>query len=316
MKKLILELYIVSFIVAIFYGCNIKSNVEPENTISSTEQTKSKAQNEDSKNFGDYLKDATDNLNSGFGSAGRLDASEAQCGLKIDYSQFKANKTITYTFDGTSCNGIVRSGKAIVKLVNGQKFEDQNATWTIKFEAYSAVINGKKINMDADFTCKNVTGGSAWGVILGPWITALGVNYKPIVKEKLTGIAFLKLDTTALTRTWNINRLATVSRVDSDWTISLDGDTSINGYNKVIEWGETRFGDTFYKEMQSPLAINSKCDWWRPTSGKCKHTVIKPSNKKYFINSEFLFDAKGCGNAFKLDVSDENNNSWNATLYY
>jgi hypothetical protein len=312
MKKILLGGALASLLIS----CK-KTEVAPTTSVkadSATVKVASATQTDDNKNLNDGVDNAMNGVKDGFSAAGaRIDMTE-KCGVTIDYTKYSDTKTITYTYDG-SCNdnGAVKSGKIVVILVKGAKFEEKGASYTAKFEAFSTQINGKTIYLEGSLIATNVTGGNAWLTIFG-W-----PGYTSPVIEKVKGSATAKIDTSKAA-TWEFARTTTVSRVDSTWKISIAGDTSVNGYTKVIDWGSNRYGESYYKEMTEPFEISSKCGgllaFYRPSGGKCKITVERSDKAKYFIDWAWLLNSQGCSNGIGLTVSDESKNSWNLTVKY
>lgn len=299
-------------LVVLMIGCRPlkKEEVTPE---SKTMEITSIAQTDDNKNLNDALDNALTGLKDGFSGAARMDAVE-KSGVVVDYSKFKTEKTITYTYDGiTNENGAIKSGKIVVKLESGAKFEDKGSIYSATFQAFSTKISGTTIKLEGSLKATNVSGGNAWLTIFG-W-----PGYTNPVIEKIRGSATATIDTSKAA-TWQFARTTTVARKDTLWTISIDGDTSINGFTKVIDWGTNRYGEIYYKEMTEPFLISSNCGglfaFLRPSGGKCKITVEKKDKSKYFINWSWLIDTVGCGNGFSLSVSDDKKNEWNFSAKY
>ncbi|MDX2191293.1 MAG: hypothetical protein SFY32_15680 [Bacteroidota bacterium] len=323
MKNLFLNCLTTTFIVFFLFlnGCKPKAK-DPAPTASVTE-TASAQQTDDNKSINDGLDNAINSVRDGLSNSNANGRSEivADCGVVIDYRKFKTEKTITYTYDGTDCKnaGIIRRGTIVVKLLAGNKYSEQGAKYSADFQAFTITINGKSIALQGTVYNTNTTGGEPWGVILGPWVTALGVNYKSTVIEVTRGTANASINNVSIAG-WSIAKKTTFSRVDTTWSIAFDGDTSLNGYNKVLEWGNNRYGETFYKEMTTPFSVTSKCGGFlaflRPSGGVCKMTVIKADKKKYYINWEWLLSTSGCAEGYKLSISDDDKNSWSTTVLY
>ncbi len=175
-------------------------------------------------------------------------------------------------FDKDSCSGkIKRDGEIEIALVSGDDWSDKDAEMKISYLNYEIEVLGQEGSGPKNFFSKrtltgvhnvvNVSGG--------------------VMSDFLDGtIEFLERKTTAknLSVTFNDNALAQrydeVSirefRKEGDVTTLVSrGDTTINNYTNVQEWGVDVYNQRFYRVIEEPIE-KTLCDndkRWRFTKG-------------------------------------------------
>ena len=310
MKKSIILFISVIFIVS----CKQNSDVAPGSNVVRgfvTDQTSN------DKNLTDAIVSGLNGIKSGFLNASTSLGIVTLTCATINYKEFgyTNTKTITYSYDKPcSDSGVVKLGEIRVILQNDSSFEAKDAVYTVEFKKFSITINGKSgiKDLDGTFTVTNTSGGNAWAQKLNPKNGVPRITVTELIKGQakcLVSIAGEVISSQFAYKT-------TTYRDTLTWSMTLDGDTSVNEIKKVMAWGNGRDGITYYKTVTQPYSFTRTCGLFRPTSGKSTTTLVKGDGSKYSINAASILNTTGCGSGFTLAVADDKKNTWNYTVGY
>lgn len=164
-----------------------------------------------------------------FFSSGKFNPSDNGffCGLSTIDSTTKSIWKIS--FDGTSCNSKKkREGMIIISLEKGTRWEDKGAIMSVQFKNYKVtdLATGRTVEMAGTQRIRNETGGSIVNMIdnkLVHVIRTFGLVYYFDDKPKIINEA----------------KRRTFSKIGIDYHIENSGDTTVNNYPFVAEWGQT-----------------------------------------------------------------------------
>lgn len=278
MKSILSTSIILVLFTSIFVSCKKQST---ENEL----DPKVQQHNEDAGSYKSELDQADNDINNSLSNTGlgKKGGSSPLCGVTIDTSLI-SQKIIIYNFDGvTPCfsPSKTRSGKIKVQLTAGNKWGDIGSIITQTFMNYKVtrLSDKKSITLNGVKTYKNINGNNWLGYLLG--ITALKFQ------ERALNIA-VTFDN-GQTATWNSARTSELKFTPEKTnpaipyaytTFSCNGDTSINGTNKVEAWGVNRFGQNFISYYNSPITSNDYCGLWRFNSGELVYNIN---------NADFIF---------------------------
>lgn len=115
---------------------------------------------------------------------------------------------------------------------------------------------------------------------------------------------------------WQIARRRVSTAVGAVYTITISGDTTVNGINNVAVWGLNRNSTMFYTQISSPIVFSSTCING-PISGVKVHKGIARE-----ITVTFGVDAAGnpvsanCPYGFKLNWTNLRNETKTAVVSY
>ncbi|MFC2176374.1 hypothetical protein ACFLR1_05335 [Bacteroidota bacterium] len=203
--------------------------------------------------------------------------SSSPCGVTVDKSKLD-QKIIVFTFDGkTSCftPSRIRSGKIIVELVSGNRWQDAGAVLKQTFVNFkiTRLSDDRKIEFNGIKTLENVNGHK--------WFQFFAGTTEFLYKSRANEMKITLDD--SQNATWSHARKVSWSFVNGSTPyveFSAQGDTTINGYDNVDSWGVNRYGKNFTTFYTQPLTSNTNCGLWRFKSGQLIHAVDK---KKYTL---------------------------------
>lgn len=233
--------------------------------------------NTDANNMKGGLDQTDNDINNALGdipSFGKTDGAEnilssPLCGCTIDSSQI-AQKILYFNFDGvTPCfsPSSTRSGQIKVELINGTNWSQAGAVLKETFINYkiTRLFDNKSITFNGEKTLKNINGNNWYGFILG----ISNLKYQ----ERMFNMA-VSFDNN-LSATWNSARITEWSYVPSSSKINFtaSGDTTMNGFTNVDNWGINRYGDNFTTYYNTPIVSNTYCGLWRFNAGELVHNL-------------------------------------------
>jgi len=177
----------------------------------------------------------------------------------------------------------------------------------LAFQGYGVTHKGNKMTFDGLQTVTNVTGGLPRSIFTPGAIVAC----------KVSGDMVLKFDSSALKRTWSMNRKISWSNTNGVLSYSISTNNVVDGLPKVSTWGTNRFGNSFYTQILLPVTANSTCGWYRPTGGERFHTVKDPNGSIiYSINSKINVGDSGCGNGFTITTTNKRGKVRSVTMSF
>lgn len=243
---------------------------------------------EDSGNVTSALNSSTDDAANAVGGitslSGKTDGALAICGYTIDSTQ-KSSGIITINFDGTPCNNNSKTGSIVATLENysgGTRWKDAGAVLKLEFQnvQVTKISNGKSLTINGNHYITNTTGGVAWKVLQG--LATSTVTHKHVADN------FTVTFDDGSQRVWSVRRSRSFSVNGQAITVTVTGDTTVNGQANVEAWGTNRRGNTFTTAITSAIASNNTCGYYKPVTGELNHLV---SNKS--MNVLFGVDASG-----------------------
>lgn len=237
-------------------------------------------------------------VGSGFGKTGPIS------GATIDDSTFIGEKKIVITYNGNSAdNKRNRTGTITVQLTSGANWGEVGAVLTITYSNFKVVniASGKSIVLNGQHIITNISGVRSF------------VN--PSVTHKVRGNMTLTFDG-GKSLSWQVARRRISTVAGTTYTITISGDTTLNGTNNIVVWGVNRNESSFYTQINTPVVYSSTCING-PISGVKVHKGIARE-----ITVTFGVDASGnpvtgtCPYGFKLNWNNIRNEAKTAVISY
>lgn len=267
-KKLWLTLIVFALVTGLTFNACKKDDTDDDSKTPTTlteEQIISQQANdeEDFQAASDNADETADKVMGSIAGTGKGIMIEKPCDATIDSSLLITDKQITITFNGTNCNGngIIRTGKIILKLTTGNRWVDSNAVLTVTYENFSVTRRAKTIVINGTKTHTNLSGGKIGQVSSGKTIRHKVVSSN--MKCKINN---------ATERTWNVNRLKTFTKEGNYIKLALSGEGTSGSYTNLVTWGTNRAGKEFFTKIQTPVVISTECTAG-PKSGVKIHYV-------------------------------------------
>lgn len=291
-----LSLVLLTALVLSFTGCKKDTSTTTSTPNTTSIQNLSNDENQVTKASDEALNDINNVLD---GSGGTLKSTELlPCHATLD-STSAVHDTITYyiTYNGTNCDGnLFRTGNINIKKHVFTEWHMAGATITylyVNYHVYHVLHPDKAITMNGTKTYENVTGGLLF---------MLGNGLDSIVHKEWGSMTILFDNNT--TRSWNIARQLTYTRVSQKLVLKTDGFGSADSLNYLVIWGINRDGEQFYDQILQPNIFKQKCEW-DPCAGIKKLTI--PSDNKgatitwgYNIHNEPITGDE-CPTKYKVD---------------
>ena len=302
-----LILLCMAAIISLSVSCKKKETEDPAMAQQSTVDEQTRQFSEDGNNYKQISDEANDDadvaVNSvvSFGRGIKTPAASLStpCGYTID-SSLASQKILTLVFDSvTYCYNPsrIRAGKIKVQLTSGNTWGDAGSVLTITYLNYRViyfrnnqphhiVFNGVK-------TYENVNGLS-----INFWLGTASLIYK----ERANNI-LVDFENGSANAVWNSARRITwdYSPQTTDLTLTVTGDSTMNGISNVDSWGVNRYGYSFTTYYNSAIVTNTHCWLWRPVAGEFVHRV---DNKDYIItfavNPDGTPRTDACGYGWKI----------------
>ena len=264
MKKAYLLFIATGFITGMSLLNSCKKDTA-DNTDVATLNEEQAGDSEDVTAATDAVDDDIDNVVSS-SSLKSASALVLPCNATAD-SSLLVNKKCTINFNGDNCNGTrTRTGKVEITLTSGTKWSDEGAVLTVKYTDLKIVRKAtqKYITLNGTKTHTNVSGGL---------LKNLGLVGTPTVIVRKTESNSMSVTfTNGTTRTWNIARTRSFSKVGNYYTITISGFGVADGKTSLETWGTNRRNTAFYTEINSPIVMSQECDY-NPSSGEKTHYV-------------------------------------------
>jgi hypothetical protein len=322
MKKTIISISTLFIAGSMIFSACKKDTVDPTPAATTTNasvdsQQAQSANATDVNNTDSQINSALDDVNAmaAGSSSARLDGSNLFCGVsKIDSSEVTISgvgtKIITYTYDGTSNCGKrtwTRSGKVIVTLIGGKHFRDQGAMWTVSFAGYRTnTKDSNTIQLDGLHTVTNVSGGL-------PKLVYKSDAINPVIhKVRSENMTITYSDNS--TRTWSVARqLSYGYSAGNGASLTISGDTTVNGTSGIVMWGTNRFGHTFTTQIKTPIVTSSDCFWF-PSQGERLHIVTDPATSKFVSTDETFINGGKCATGYTITFTKLNGTTKTLTV--
>ncbi len=195
--------------------------------------------------------------------------------IVITYNGDGYNEGRSYNYNDYYHNRKKRTGIVSLQLINGNLWTDVGAV--LKVDAINFKVTylslGKSITINGTHYITNVSGGEH----------LLSDN----VIHRIRGNVEVAFDDNSA-RQWQVARLKTMTRKGE----TIAGDTTVDGYDKVIVWGSNRAGTKFYTQASQTIEYFSEnCSYLLPTAGIKVHNGLTRA-----ITVAFGVDASGNAN--------------------
>lgn len=216
------------------------------------------------------------------------------CDASVDSSLINQG-IITLTFNGSGCNGKVRTGQikyTVVNYSNGARWRDVSAQLTINFIDYKVTRNGKSMLLNGTHNLVNVSGGL---------VNELSADKPSIVRTVSSNNMNITFDDNT-TRQWSVAKRRTWDYNGGNYKLTITGEATVSSLNSVCAWGTNRKGKSFITQITSPVVVLKNCGWGKPVSGVKVHTVEdKTATVTLGTNANGDVDSGNCPNNFKVE---------------
>jgi hypothetical protein len=259
--------------------------------------------------------DATNSVGSMHALAGKTAGGMGSlCGTELSADSTNGLVVINYT--GFNCsNKIFRTGTLTVTLqnyANGTRWKDAGAVLQLNFQNVKCNINATNASYTFNGICyiKNLTGGLAWQIINN--ITTGTVTHEIIADN----LSITYSDGSA--RTWSLRRQRSFQDSASMVSITITGDTAVNGFANVDAWGTDRGGEPFTGSLISPIVSNNTCGFFSPVSGEyiCQFARRKIDILYGVDENGFPVTAGNCAYGFQITYTAKNKTLVKIDSYY
>lgn len=292
----------VAIAVSLLFNSCKKEEIITPNPIDNQETVYSKTQTKDNSNIESSVDDILNDVDSQLASSGaRMEACDVSSTTITG-----TNKAITFSFNWSSCNGTTRTGEVVLTLESGTRYSSVGSIWKKQYKNVVIVstLLGKNITLNGDVFLTNVSGGFPYRTLFS--------GSSPVVYKVRSSNMNVKLDTTTATRQWNMARKYTWSNVSNITTLSIEGDTTIGGYSKLIQWGKNRNGQDFYTQLPTSATVGLTCGS-RPISATRTHTLERTSGN--IVSEEKVTTNSACASTYAVSVK-VNGNIYNYAINY
>jgi hypothetical protein len=232
---------------------------------------------------------------------------EQVCGALVSYDSIHGMITITY--NGAECNGVInRLGTITITLLDytqGARWKSAGATLQVAYLnlVVTNIVSGASYTLNGTHYLTNVTVCLAYQVMDG---SVTGTVAHKHITDNFT-VTFAN----GTQKTWSARRTRTFTGAGilSVRTVTLAGDTSINGESNVEIWGTNRNGDAFSSSLIVPIASNNVCGYYHPVSGEYTHFVANRTVDVLFgVNSAGLpITGATCAFGYKITYTVNGN---------
>lgn len=157
--------------------------------------------------------------------------------------------------------------------------------------------NGYEVMFLTNSTSVKFTGTAALTNVYGGYLQNITAG-DSLVERIRASISFTYNDNVAVIQlfNWYLSQERTFTIYDTVMNAITRGDTNINGYLNVSTWGTTRFGNSFYTAITSPMVQNISDPHlsYNPLSGdKAIEGITEPILSSYGVSSVGLPQATG-----------------------
>jgi hypothetical protein len=273
---------ILSFLTAFLCLSMVFISCQKENRDTTDNTAEVSAHSDDDSRFSSESDGAANDINAVLettaGFNGRGNGIQVICDATVVVDTLSNPRTITITFNGTSClPGRTRTGVIVVSMAQGVRWKNAGAQINVTFQNFkiTRTRDNKSITINGTQTHTNVSGG----LLIN--LPALGTITHTITSSNMS-ITF----DNASHRNWQVARQR-VFTYNNGVVITVTGMHSQGGVTGIAEWGTNRFGNTFTTAITSPLVVRQDCDF-RLTTGTVKHTAAA-----FTATAAFGLDANG-----------------------
>ncbi len=281
----------------VFTSCR-KKEVEDDGDETPTFSTQANDAQANSANADDAYTDADNAMSNSRTIAGTNTASTATifwpCDATADTSQIQQG-IVTLTFNGNGCNGKIRTGVITYELVNyaaGARWKDVNAKLILNFINFKTTRNGKDMTITGTHNLVNVSGGL---------ISELGGDKPSIVRTVRSNNMSILFDDNTV-RTWSVAKRRIWDYNGGNLKFTMTGDTTVNGFTNVCDWGTNRKGSAFTIQVSQPVVHLKNCGYNKPVSGtKIHHVSGRIATVTLGTNVSGNLDGASCPNNFKAE---------------
>lgn len=206
---------------------------------------------------------------SGIETAGANPISSLICDATITLDTTVSPKTITITYNGsTNCSMTrVRTGVVVITLpASGQRWSTGGAQITVNIQnlKITRLRDNKTITLNGTHVYTNVSGGSLSNLALGGDVTS--------ITHTIVGDSMQITFDDGSQRLWNAARQRVYTYNDG-YVVTTTGLHSDGTNQGIVEWGTTRYGNTFETLITTPMVISQSCSF-RLTSGAIE--ILRP----------------------------------------
>ncbi len=287
---------IIAITIAIFLvsGCKKKADPIPDPTptpfVSPTDSTSQTTRASDQSNVENESNQAMDEANSALLQVSTTRGVQTTCGYTIDSLQ-KATGKLTLNYDGTLCNGKIRTGSITVQLpwngTNITTWATQGSVASLTFTDYKVVYpnnNNASIKFNGIHAVKNQSGGGWIQLYLGQAIIHKVRSHMQISFNGGTAIEW----NSAKLRTLTFNNSTNVLHA----AVAADSINVNNANEHILMWGINNMGDHFV----ITLNVDFSYDIWNPITnciGKPLTGLIEYHGITYTITLTYGVDIGG-----------------------
>jgi hypothetical protein len=292
--------------ILIFTACNRKNDVTPDDSSAQIQNGNDdhNASIESDAALNDANKAISDQIamNGARIAAGPIPIVLTGAGATYIYDSTATDRRITITYDGTTIiNGRTRTGKVVGTIPKktgnvSVHWTTPGAVLTLKCTNLKAtrVSDGKSLTLNGAKTVTNVSGGD---------IKTLAATGTGSIVHKIKGTDTLTFDNGGK-RTWNVARTRTITKITNGYSISISGDTTIDGHSRVAMWGTNRAGIAFYSTISTPVVWNdTSCSpFFVPVSGvRIIQGLEHALSITFGVDNSGTVVTTGCPYGFKLN---------------
>lgn len=204
------------------------------------------------------------------------------CDATVTLDTTNSSKTITITYNGsTNCSGTrTRTGVVVISLPVGQLWSTAGAQITVSIQnlKITRIRDGKSIVLNGTHIYTNVSGGR---------LTDLALGDVSSIKHTITGDSMQITFDDGSQRIWNVARQRVFTFNGTGFLVTTTG-LHTDGTNMgIVEWGTTRYGNSFETLITTPMVIDQNCNF-RLTAG-----AIEIFRKDITTNVTFGLDSTG-----------------------
>jgi hypothetical protein len=187
------------------------------------------------------------------------------CDATVTVDSLSSPRKITITYNGVNCNPYkTRNGTVVLTLPSTVRWRDAGAILTVSIQnlKITRTADNRSITINGIKTIKNLTGGL---------IRNLATPSATITHEINSSNMSVTFDDNSQ-RTWQIAKKR-VFTYNNGIVITTTGNTTVDGYTGVSEWGINRYGNAFVTVISQPMVIRQDCNF-RLTAGQLTHNRL------------------------------------------
>ena len=213
------------------------------------------------------------------------------CGAEVDTIAV-LDGILRLSYNGTSCNGIKKTGVIVATLTDypTTKWKNKGCTIKIEFISYKVIqANGKLVQFGGTAYLNNVS-GNTWYEMTN------GLSSSSLMQTQTAENLMVTYDANN-TAAFNMNRSLTYNYKASVTSCKIEGLGSSDGKNYLDNWGQDRIGNHFTTQITVPVIWKSNCGITAPTAGQ---QILNVQEKDFDLKCDFAVNESGS------NVTDEN----------